>query len=84
MCNTRKSKKESIYTVKQLHCQNNMNRGRKEILSLPDPGTCAILCERETIEPGGCPPFTEGLTLQTKERRALPMYVTYSDLKDAR
>ncbi len=24
--------------------------------------------------------FTEGLTLQTKERRALPMYVTYADL----
>ena len=24
--------------------------------------------------------FSEGLTLQTKERRALPMYVTYSDL----
>ena len=24
--------------------------------------------------------FAEGLTLQTKERRALPMYVTYSDL----
>lgn len=26
------------------------------------------------------PLFSEGLTLQTKERRALPMYVTYSDL----
>ena len=24
--------------------------------------------------------LSEGLTLQTKERRALPMYVTYSDL----
>lgn len=54
--------------------------GRKEILSLPDSSACDILCERETIEPGGYPPFPEGLTLQTKERRALPMYVTYSDL----
>ena len=26
------------------------------------------------------PLLSEGLTLQTKERRALPMYVTYSDL----
>ena len=26
------------------------------------------------------PSFSEGLTLQTKGRRALPMYVTYSDL----
>jgi hypothetical protein len=26
------------------------------------------------------PPRSEGLTLQTKERRAMPMYVTYSDL----
>ena len=26
------------------------------------------------------PPLLEGLTLQTKERRAMPMYVTYSDL----
>ncbi len=34
----------------------------------------------ETREPGGLPSFSEGLTLQTKERRALPMYVTYSDL----
>ena len=35
----------------------------------------------ETTEPGGLPSdFSEGLTLQTKERRALPMYVTYSDL----
>jgi hypothetical protein len=33
----------------------------------------------ETREPGGLPSFSEGLTLQTKERRALPM-VTYSDL----
>ena len=24
--------------------------------------------------------YSEGLTLQTKERRALPMYVTYTDL----
>jgi len=35
--------------------------------------------DRETKEPGGLPSFSEGLTLQTKERRALPM-VTYSDL----
>ena len=27
-----------------------------------------------------CPPFLEGQTLRTKERRAMPMYVTYSDL----
>ena len=26
------------------------------------------------------PPFSEGLTLRTKERRAMPMYVTYADL----
>ena len=26
------------------------------------------------------PLLAEGLTLQTKERRALPMYVTYADL----
>ena len=29
---------------------------------------------------GGLPSVSEGLTLQTKERRAMPMYVTYSDL----
>ena len=34
----------------------------------------------KTREPGGLPSFSEGLTLQTKERRALPMYVTYFDL----
>ena len=28
----------------------------------------------------GLPSILEGLTLQTKERRALPMNVTYSDL----
>ena len=33
----------------------------------------------ETREPGGLPSFSEGLTLRTKERRALPM-VTYEDL----
>ena len=33
----------------------------------------------KTREPGGLPSLLEGLTLQTKERRALPM-VTYSDL----
>ena len=26
------------------------------------------------------PPISEGLTLQTKERRAMPVYVTYPDL----
>ena len=26
------------------------------------------------------PLFSEGLTLKTQERRAMPMYVTYSDL----
>ena len=34
----------------------------------------------ENREPGGLPSPSEGLTLQTKERRALLMYVTYSDL----
>ena len=34
----------------------------------------------KTREPGGLPSFSEGLTLQTKERRALPMYVTYAEL----
>lgn len=29
---------------------------------------------------GRLPSFSEGLTLQTKERRALPMMITYSDL----
>ena len=30
---------------------------------------------------GGLPSISEGLTLQTKEeRRAMPMYVTYSDV----
>ena len=31
-------------------------------------------------KPGGLPSFNGGATLQTKERRALPMYVTYADL----
>ena len=35
---------------------------------------------REVIEPGGLPSILEGLTLQTKERRAMLMCVTYSDL----
>ena len=48
--------------------------------ALNDRGRCAILPIWETTEPGGLPSFSEGLTLQTKERRALPMYVTYSDL----
>ena len=35
----------------------------------------------ETTEPGGLPSdLSEGLTLQTKERRAMPMFVTYADL----
>jgi len=29
---------------------------------------------------GGLPSFIGGATLQTKERRAMPMYVTYQDL----
>ena len=28
----------------------------------------------------GYPPLPEGITLRTKERRAMPMYVTYADL----
>ena len=35
---------------------------------------------RKVIEQGCYPLFTEGLPLRTKERRAIPMYVTYSDL----
>ena len=35
---------------------------------------------RKVIEQGGYPPSPEGITLQTKERRAMPMYVTYADL----
>ena len=34
----------------------------------------------KTREPGGLPSFIGGATLQTKERRAMPMYVTYADL----
>jgi len=35
----------------------------------------------KTIEPkAALPSISEGLTLQTKERRALPMMITYSDL----
>ena len=48
-------------------------------LSLSDLISYDILRTWETREPGGLPSFSEGLTLQTKERRALPM-VTYSDL----
>ena len=37
--------------------------------------------DRETTKPGGYPLIlSEGRTLQTKERRAMPMNVTYSDL----
>ena len=35
---------------------------------------------RKVIEQGGYPPLPEGITLRTKERRAMPMYVTYADL----
>ena len=35
---------------------------------------------RKVIEQGGYPPSPEGITLRTKERRAMPMYVTYADL----
>ena len=49
-------------------------------LSLSDLISYDILRTWETREPGGLPSFSEGLTLQTKERRALPMYVTYADL----
>ena len=31
------------------------------------------------IHKGGLPSIKEGLPLRTKERRAMPMYVTYSD-----
>ena len=34
----------------------------------------------KTREPGGLPSFEGGATLRTKERRAMPMYVTYADL----
>ena len=34
----------------------------------------------EHFSPAAYPLLPKGLTLQTKERRALPMYVTYSDL----
>ena len=45
-------------------------------VQVADPGAGVYFCE-------GLCQFTllsEGLTLQTKERRALPMYITYSDL----
>ena len=35
---------------------------------------------RKVIEQGGYPPLPKGITLRTKERRAMPMYVTYADL----
>ena len=35
---------------------------------------------RKVIEQGGYPPSPEGITLRIKERRAMPMYVTYADL----
>ena len=48
---------------------------------MPDKQQYAILPSWETTEPGGLPSdFRRGLTLQTRERRAMPMYVTYADL----
>lgn len=35
---------------------------------------------RKLIEQGGYPPLPEGITLRTKERRAMPMEVTFADL----
>ena len=35
---------------------------------------------RKVIEQGGYPPLPEGITLRTKERRAMPMEVTFADL----
>ena len=47
---------------------------------MSDKWECDILPAWETTEHGGLPSdFSEGLTLRTKERRAMPM-VTYSDL----
>ena len=37
--------------------------------------------ESQSTHKGGLPShYRRGLTLQTKERRAMPMYVTYQDL----
>ena len=48
---------------------------------MPDLARCAILSARKVrAHKGGLPSILEGLTLQTKERRAMPMNVTYSDL----
>jgi hypothetical protein len=35
---------------------------------------------RKVTEPGGYPPLPEGITLRDRERRAMPMYVTYANL----
>jgi hypothetical protein len=35
---------------------------------------------RKVIGQGGYPPLPEGITLRTKERRAMPMEVTFADL----
>ena len=35
---------------------------------------------RKVIEQGGYPPLPEGITLRTRERRAMPMEVTFADL----
>ena len=43
-----------------------------------------MICYNSTWEnqraKGGLPSISEGLSLRTEERRAMPMYVTYSDL----
>ena len=40
-----------------------------------------IMSTRETKESGGLPSIhRRGLTLQTKERRVMRMYITYADL----
>ena len=47
-------------------------------VQVADPGAgvyfCECLCQFTLL--------SEGLTLQTKERRALPMYITYPDSAD--
>lgn len=47
-----------------------------------DEGECDILILRKvrTYKKRSTLQLSEGRTLQTKERRAMPMYVTYSDL----
>lgn len=49
------------------------------IKKLQNRKMCATLLMWETIEPGGYPLFRRDITLQTKERRALLMMITYAD-----